>query len=433
MLSILLLHSSQGLLGGVRGVCPVGTTRHSAPRFCASDEAQQKRRKAEQLALEAQKAALEAERAELELEQRLLSRKMTDEPASLDKANDEAREEEEESPMALQSPLRWIGRYPAVSLSFPELSSPAQKARALNGQPGSTKGVTLDFIIDTASNTNTINAQVAGPTSLGGLELQQVGGIESMVGAGGAQGGGTTFLLGGAELADLPPAERVLFISGLTATALPVASPAAAGLLGVPFLNSFPGGVEFEWGASKGEQSELSAPSITFFGDLRGTEEHRSALCSADVKALPGSGLPCVTLTVNGVKVPALLDTGSPITVLNAAAAKAADLQFPDVRAAQNLLSRFAAGVKRAASPDDILTIAGANGPVQLARSQLGTSVSLGKADFGEDVRVYVGDIPGLSALEVLGAGPNVPAAILGTDVLRRRPRMIYTTNRVFL
>ena len=77
--------------------------------------------------------------------------------------------------MALSAPLRWIGPYPAVALSFPALASPAQKARLLtNPNQAANLGVTLDFVIDTAANTNTISAQVAGPTGAGGLELQQI-------------------------------------------------------------------------------------------------------------------------------------------------------------------------------------------------------------------------------------------------------------------
>jgi len=55
--------------------------------------------------------------------------------------------------IGLRSPLRWIGPYPALALCFPELSTMAQVARG-------EKGVTLDFVLDTAANTNTINAQV---------------------------------------------------------------------------------------------------------------------------------------------------------------------------------------------------------------------------------------------------------------------------------
>ena len=91
-------------------------------------------------------------------------------------------------------------------------------------------------------------------------------------------------------------------------------------------------------------------PAITFYGDQRGTAAIRGGLSSTEVTPLPGSGLPSVSLTVNGITIPALLDTGSPITVINAAAARVAAIQtvesFSD--AAANPLTRFAAGMKKA-------------------------------------------------------------------------------------
>ena len=41
--------------------------------------------------------------------------------------------------------------------------------------------------------------------------------------------------------------------------------PANAGILGVAFLNCFPGGVEFRWGDADTE------PSLTLYGDAGGT------------------------------------------------------------------------------------------------------------------------------------------------------------------
>ena len=218
--------------------CRPHTSPRAVPSTCsAADEAREKRLAAERLALEAQRAELEAERAALELEQKLLSR-----PSPPRRPVNEPKvEDASEETMALRAPLRWIGPYPALALSLPELSTPAQKARVLTGADGPTSGVTLDFVVDTAANTNTISAQVAGPTSAGGLELEQVGDIAGGVGAGGAIGGGATYWLGSAELADVPKSERIVFISCLQATALPIAAPAAAGLLGTSFLNSFPG------------------------------------------------------------------------------------------------------------------------------------------------------------------------------------------------
>ena len=52
------------------------------------------------------------------------------------------------------------------------------------------------------------------------------------------------------------------------------------------------------------------APSLTFYAEARGTEALRAQLSGHPVKRLPESALPCVTLVVNGVEIPALLDTG---------------------------------------------------------------------------------------------------------------------------
>ena len=315
------------------------------------------------------------------------------------------------------------------------------------GVPASTSGITLDFVLDTAANTNTINQQVAGPTSKGGLDLQTVGVNPGGVGAGGAIGGGATYMLGGAELADLPKEERFVFMSGLTAAALPVASPAAAGLLGVPFLNSFAGGVEFAWGGDEATGAE--PPSITFYGDAAGTDALRGEMCAVPITQLGAvegsearSNLPCVRINVNGVSMRALLDTGSPITVLNAAAAKAAGVAYDASLAADpaagNPFESFKARMKagNAAANGEVLIVGGADGPVRLVRSAGDVTICAGAEEwgvpFGDDCKVYVGELPGLAALAGLGAEAG-PAVVLGTDTLRKRERMWYTPDAVYV
>ena len=44
----------------------------------------------------------------------------------------------------------------------------------------------------------------------------------------------------------------------------------------------------------------------------------------------------------------------------------------------------------------------------------------------------YVGALPGLAALNGLGDNAG-PAIVLGLDVLKRRPRMLYTPTAVYL
>lgn len=313
--------------------------------------------------------------------------------------------------MRLTAPLTFIGPYPAIALRFPKLSTAAQRERGV-------KGVTLDFVVDTGANTNTINAQVAAE-----LGLARVGEQAGGVGAGGAIGGGTTFLLGDCEL-DLP--ERVPFMGGLTASALPVATPAGAGLLGLPFLFSLPGGVEFRWGGD--------APGLSLFGDSLGSEDLTDGLCEVEARQLPESGLVACTLTVNGAAIPALLDTGSPITVLNDAAARAAGISVAppaDASSAGPFAELKAAAARaRAAAKGDVLTIGGAGGPVSLTKVPEPVQIALGDADIGLG-RPYVGELPGLAALGGLGADAG-PAAVLGADVLRQRARLVLRDSRVF-
>lgn len=258
------------------------------------------------------------------------------------------------------------------------------------------------------------------------LSLPRVGEAAGGVGAGGSIGGGATYLLGDCELGDLPKEGRFTLMSGLTASALPVAAPAAAGLLSIYFLASFPGGFEFRWGPTEAEPAWL-----TVFGDSQGTEAVVAGLNAAEVVQLPQSGLPTVTLTVNGVDMPALLDTGSPITVLNAAAGAATGLTPHG--GVGNPLARLAAGVARSGSRGEYLTIAGATGqPVRLTKTAA-CEVSIAGADFGRSTcRVYVGELPGLAALDGLGDRAG-PAAVLGTDVLRQRPRLVYKDSVIFM
>ena len=436
-----------------------------------SDAVQEKKLKAERLQQMAAKLEAEAEELEKqarELEKERLQKVAAKLEAEADVLDERARELEKMRPepeapatldtseevdegtntggaMALTSSLRWIGPYPAIALSFPELSSPAQKARQLSGD-STASGVTLDFLLDTGANTNTVSASVAAPTSQGGLELTQVGTVASGIGAAGTFGGGATYMLGTVELADAPKAERIAFMSGLTATALPVAAPAAcAGLLSTAFLNSFAGGVEFFWGsaaasstpgtAEGGADAPGSPPTITFYGETAGTAPLKASLERVPVEILPGSGLPSVTLMVNGVEIPALLDTGSPVTVLNAAAAAKASVAYSQPAAADgNPLAKLFGAAKQAqaAASGDVLTIGGVNGPVQLMRAEP-ASMSLGAGvSLGDDLRPYVGELPGLQALDGLGAAAG-PAAVLGTDVLRRRPKLWYTPSEIFV
>jgi len=330
-----------------------------------------------------------------------------------------------ESQRTIRAPLRMSGPYPALSLRFPDI-------------PWGPSGVSLLFVVDTAANVNTIKAKLATDLSL--AKVSDEGGI----GAGGMVAGGATYMLGTAQLSDLPQSERFDFISNLTATALPVASPSGAGKLGIGFLLSFAGGVEFNWGLPAADDRDRAAaalvsvgeagprPSLTFFEDMRGTDGLTRDLTEVPSRQLEG-GLICVTMLVNNVEIPSLLDTGSPISVLNAAAAKAAGIRMPLPEDTEmNLFAKAKTVIETdaAISLGEVAKIGGVDDPVILRKIPTEARIALGKAQgFG---RPYVGEFSGLAALGGLGEDAG-PAAVLGTDILRQRTRLVLQNGKVFV
>lgn len=361
-------------------------------------------------------------------------------------SNTQISDGSEQHPDAVRSPLRFLGPYPTMPLRFPNLATSSQRERNITG-------VSLDWVLDTAANVNTINAQVAQE-----LGLEKVGEAPGGVGAAGGITGGDTFMLGDC-LIDIPRASKdddeeeddtFTFMQQLTASALPVASPAAAGLLGLAFFYCFEGGVEFQWGLQEGQ-----IPSVTFYGSKHGLDVDE--LDKVSYEQLPVSMLPSVTLMINGEAIPALFDTGSPITVLNARAAEAAGIETtipieetnPDesdsADGGWNPFSKIASNIQsaqkiaKATTEGNILQIMGTDGkPVRLVKSKEAETVNIKTASSGEKLlsssQIFVGDIPGLQALGGLG-GDAPPAAVLGMDVLSKLPRMVFRArqNEIYL
>jgi hypothetical protein len=326
----------------------------------------------------------------------------------------------------VRAPLKFVGPYPTLGLRFPELATKSQKSR-------NATGVSLDFVLDTAANTNTINAQVAEE-----LGLEVVGAALPGVGSAGVISGGSTYMLGDAQLDGV--GEGFTFMQELTASALPIASPTAAGLLSLAFLNCFEGGVEFDWGSEQAMEDGMiqRPPSVTFYGQVDDNfTKILDDMTRVPIQSIPVTNLPTVTIKVNGIEMPALLDTGSPITVLNKQAAQQAGIETVELPSqSKETNNPFAAAANRfkeaqataqAAARGDVLTIAGTQGqPVNLFKSSSKAQVALvGDSEvlFG-DSNVYVGDIPGLAALSGIGV-KSPPAVVLGMDVLRLRPKML--------
>ena len=325
-----------------------------------------------------------------------------------------------EAEYSVRAPLKFMGPYPCLGLRFPNLATTAQRAR-------NESGVTLDFVLDTAANTNTINAQVAQAINLN-VTGQALPGMGS---AGPIQGDLPTFYLGDAQLEGLG---NDIFMQNLTASALPIASPASAGLLSLAFFQSIPGGIEFDW---RGDAESNQPPSLVFYASDDAAINVTKKLQCVPITRIPVTELPSVKVEINGQVFPALLDTGSPVTVLNSAAAKQAGIQtvVPQDSSLQSrnplaaLQGRWQQA--RATSQGQVLSIFGANGKrVNLVQSNENVIVRLPTVNEDDVVdfdasHVYVGDLPGLAALQGLGVDAP-PAVVLGMDVLRRKRRMFF-------
>jgi hypothetical protein len=454
-----------------------------------------------------------------------------DEKAIEDVGNDD----DEMSSSSVRTPLKFIGSYPCLGLKFPNLSTDSQREKNI------TTGIALDFVLDTASNINTIQGPVAQQLQLEKLnDKRALPGVSSS----GPMAGGDTFLLGDSQLEkvllfspssssskdttatatdtdtvdhnkdDDHDEKKIIvqekkeplpfeFMQKLTASVLPgMANPGSAGLLGLAFFYCFEGGVEFRWGGGdsqpqqqqlqqqqqkegeeepklvdgmvvqpQGSSSESSQSSITFHGDENEKEFQRtlSALTRVKIKPIPLTQLPTVRIKINNVEMVALLDTGSPVTVLNEHAAKAAGIKTTkkgdDNDDGNNkdkkkiswnpfasVVDKFkeAQATAEAASKGDVLMIGGIDGqPTNLYRSiNDGISISLIADENDDDVpfgdggdqdssssstnnndsnsknTVYVGNIPGLAALNGIGVD-SPPAVVLGLDILRKRPSML--------
>jgi hypothetical protein len=345
----------------------------------------------------------------------------------------------------VEAPLKFVGPYPCITLKFPDLATASQRQRNISG-------VELDFVLDTAANTNTI--QEAVPLE---LKLSKIGSALPGFGPAGFLPGADTYLLGDCQIAhcNQQGIDPFIFMTNLSASSLPSASPiAAAGLLGTAFLNCFEGGVEFIWptsvtlgGQSIAEDISCHVPAVRFHKKTRSCS--LEGLHPIPITPLNVSYLPTIQLHLNGVPLKVLLDTGSPITIINTEAANIANvktkIQKDDIiiNASSNPFSTFLQSLQknsnkaRAVASQDILLVAGLGKTLELVKTQY--PVSIGAiSSFNNSIgvhlaeaHVYVGDLPGLAALGDMDP-LSPPMAILGMDVIKQKKRFIYRAKEVY-
>ena len=349
--------------------------------------------------------------------------------------------------------------YAAITLGLPDRATKSQQERGV-------KGVELDFCVDTACTTNFILPQVAY-----GLDMQIVGTAPAGTGATGAIGGGQEMLLGTAKLGGKAAKEDVAAITGLSAAVVPVPAPGTAGILGRSFLNCFDA-VAFDWGPAAGASGDDGGirtldrvgAVMDFYQEYDWDAGAEDGLVTADLDELP-CGLLAVNVTLNGVAMPALLDTGAPQTIVNRAAAAAAGIAVgsggpgtdgPTEKKGKGKSSNPFGGLmdalgkgKEAALADKGVMVMGAGGkPERLDRVD-GAGVDLrvvtrgdaSASDAGTDtaVRVSVASIlvgelaafqAGLGLPPAIdGDGSGEPGVILGLDALMSRDEVVISTR----
>eukprot|EP00970_Alexandrium_tamarense_P018734 scaffold13377_cov175-Alexandrium_tamarense.AAC.1 len=108
---------------------------------------------------------------------------------------------------------------------------------------------------------------------------------------------------------------------------------------------------------------------------------------------------------------------------------------------------RSASEIAQATVEGKIITIAGTDGkPVRLVKSESSVEVLASVSKLAVpasqkdkdqkqyttigDNYIYVGDLPGLATLGGLGGGSAPPAAVLGMDLLRCRPKIVFRAQQ---
>mmetsp|Transcript_49472 Transcript_49472/g.92151 ORF Transcript_49472/g.92151 Transcript_49472/m.92151 type:complete len:461 (+) Transcript_49472:114-1496(+) len=331
--------------------------------------------------------------------------------------------ETEESPV-IDVPLLWKGaqsagasvssalseratsppvEFMALTLKFPKCATASQAERGV-------AGVELDFVLDTACSADFILPEVAL-----GLRLQVVGETPGGVAATGSIAGGPLVRLGDVELGS------TLIIEGFVATALLLPTAGTAGILGKRFLDCFDA-VELAW---------AQRPGRARFHQEYDWEAAMSYMSCVDLQELANGLLAC-EISIDGVVVQGLLDTGAPQSIVNCALAKLLGIERPPPPAPavpKNHLDRLKSAITRGVQPlpTNGIMVAGAGGmPMRLEYAERSVGATIGGADI-KDVRLLVGDLPVF--IDGLLLEEGVPGIVLGLDILAKLPSLVLSTK----
>ena len=290
--------------------------------------------------------------------------------------------------VGIVAPLKYVGPYACLQLDFPHLA-----------------GTSLTFLLDTGANVNAISKDMANKLNLPVVMKKEDLSILASTGAGGSFQPGDIVMLGDCHLGGMPENHpNITFMTNLTAAAidLGVASMFSNGLLGSSFFQCFPAGVEFDFHGTDGDP-----PTIIFYYGQSMPEMAKNNSCCVSLEE-SWCGITTIIVNVNGINMQAIIDTGSPITILS-----------PNAAREVGVLTAVSKGM-----PTPFNTRGIDNAIVNLSPSLNGASIGIGNISLGNIDTLCVGDLPGLSFASKLSKREG-PRVLLGLDALRRMYRMI--------
>lgn len=295
-------------------------------------------------------------------------------------------ETEPVSVIGVVAPLISVGPYPCLELNFPTVKS----------KPG----VKISFVLDTAANVNTISSEIACkldlPVVVKGEDLSILG----SAGAGGLFQAGDIVFLGDSRLSGMPESQQnSTFMSNITLASidLGIANSVGGGMLGTSFLGCFRGGVEFDWYGTDGDP-----PTLQFYYDSLPERAKQNCVC-VPINIEDFFGVPTISVIINGKELRAIIDTGSPITVISPVTA--------------GELGIMKHGTTKVKGIDD-------GDAMEVSKSLDEVTLSIGDVDINLD-RIFIGELPGLAMASNLVPDCHQPHLLLGMDAIRRTYRMI--------
>lgn len=299
------------------------------------------------------------------------------------------------SVIGVVAPLISVGPYPCLELNFPDVKS--------------NPGVEISFVLDTAANVNTISSEITRkldlPVVVKGEDLSVLG----SAGAGGSCQAGDIVFLGNSRLSGMPESQQNnTFMSNITLSSmdLGIAKSVGGGMLGTSFLGCFRGGVEFDWYGTDGDP-----PTLQFYYDNIPEKAKQNCVC-VPINIEEFFGVPTISVIINGKELRAIIDTGSPITVIS-----------PTVAGELGILKKHDAIKVKGIDDGDAM---------EVSKSLDEVTLSIGDVSINLD-RIFIGELPGLAMASNLVPDCHQPHILLGLDALRRTYRMIMRLSQAEL